>query len=267
LASFRRAKDIENIELVGIHAHRGIKIREASEIRSHVKEILDFTRQLKTELGFSPRILNFGGSLSSPTVKSISELDRRMSVTFLAEVSPPDPDDCLSITDYTSLVLEMVYRHCENSGTDAPVVFFEPGRAMTSNTQLLLCSVMNTKESPDDFTYAVLDGGINIAEAASTEYHQIFLANKFNLQNKITYRLVGPICTPGDILYYAKKLPRLESGDTLAIMDSGAYFVPFETSFSFVRPKIIMLQDGKVELVREAEDFSGMVQRDVTFQS
>jgi diaminopimelate decarboxylase len=48
-------------------------------------------------------------------------------------------------------------------------------------------------------------------------------------------------------------------GDTLAIMDAGAYFVPFATSFSFPQPAIIALDGGKERLLRRAETFDDLV--------
>ena len=45
------------------------------------------------------------------------------------------------------------------------------------------------------------------------------------------------------MLYNNWRLPQLTPGHVLAIMDTGAYFVPFSTTFSFPKPAIVM-QDG-----------------------
>ena len=58
------------------------------------------------------------------------------------------------------------------------------------------------------------------------------------------------------------RLPRLTPGDMLAIVDAGAYFVPFSTSFSFPQPAIVMVEDGAARLVRRRETFEDMVRRD-----
>ena len=47
-------------------------------------------------------------------------------------------------------------------------------------------------------------------------------------------------------------------GDTLAIMDAGAYFVPFATSFSFPQPGVVMIDEGRVVTLRRAETFEDM---------
>jgi diaminopimelate decarboxylase len=72
------------------------------------------------------------------------------------------------------------------------------------------------------------------------------------------YRLAGPICTPADVLYQHWRLPPLAPGHVLAIMDAGAYFVPFSTTFSFPKPAIV-LQDGTdVTVLRWRETYDGM---------
>jgi diaminopimelate decarboxylase len=77
-----------------------------------------------------------------------------------------------------------------------------------------------------------------------------------------TYTIVGPICSPVDTLYRAVRLPQLCPGDSLAIMDAGAYFVPFATSFSFPQPAIVMVDDGRCRLIRRAERFEDLVMLD-----
>jgi diaminopimelate decarboxylase len=45
-------------------------------------------------------------------------------------------------------------------------------------------------------------------------------------------------------------------------MDAGAYFVPFSTAFSFPRPGIILVDDGRVTSLRRAETFDDMLKLD-----
>ena len=116
--------------------------------------------------------------------------------------------------------------------------------------------------SIDAVKAAVLDAGMNLAESARHEYHQLFPVNKYGAPATHSYALAGPICTPADVLYPAVELPELVPGDSLVIMDAGAYFVPFATSFSFPQPAIVMVDDGEVELLRRAERFADLVALD-----
>jgi diaminopimelate decarboxylase len=50
-------------------------------------------------------------------------------------------------------------------------------------------------------------------------------------------------------------------------MDAGAYFVPFSTSFSFPRPGIVLLDEGRESPLRRAERFEDLVAYDVPVRS
>jgi len=76
------------------------------------------------------------------------------------------------------------------------------------------------------------------------------------------YRLTGPTCTLGDTLYPFVELPELKLGDGLAIMDWGAYFVSYSTCFSFPRPAVVLVEDGRDHVLRRAETFEDMVALD-----
>ena len=133
---------------------------------------------------------------------------------------------------------------------------------MTGDAQFLLTSVIETKRA-NDKSYAIIDAGINLAESARNEYHQLLPISGHGAPRAETYTVVGPICTPGDTLYPAVRLPALRPGDTLAIMDAGAYFVPFSTSFSFPRPAVVMVhEDGRVQALRRAERHEDLIALD-----
>ena len=110
--------------------------------------------------------------------------------------------------------------------------------------------------------HAVLDAGINIAEPVPNEYHQLFSVSAPTAPAARSYRLAGPICTPADVLYNHWRLPELDVGHVLAIMDSGAYFVPFSTTFSFPTAAVVMQDGADVTPARRRESFDDMVSHD-----
>lgn len=258
LRAYQQARASKHLDVVGLHAHRGETIRTEGDLTAFVAAVLDFTDTLHQELGLDLEVLDLGGSLNTPTVEHIAERDWRLNLTFFRDVPAPDPAASLSIDRYVALAVEMVETHYARRGRQRPRIFLEPGRAMTGDTQLLLGRVHALKAG-EDRTWAVLDAGINHAECVRNEYHQLFHVDRPDAPADKVYTVVGPICTPGDTLYHAKRLPDLRVGDTLAIMDAGAYFVPFATSFSYPQPAIIALEDGKERLLRRAETFDDLV--------
>ncbi|NBD08713.1 type III PLP-dependent enzyme domain-containing protein [Corallococcus silvisoli] len=258
LAAYRQALAAGTLDVVGLHAHRGELIRTEAELEAFVASVLDFADELHRELGLDLEVLDLGGSLCTPTVEHIEQRDWRLNLTFQRDLPAPDFAAALSIERYVAKVVAQVESHYAKQGRKRPRIFLEPGRAMTGNTQLLLGRVHAIKEGGERM-WAVLDMGINHAECVRNEYHQLFHVERPDAPAHRAYTVVGPICTPADTLYHAVRLPELKVGDTLAIMDAGAYFVPFGTSFSFPQPAIVGLEGGQVRLLRRAETHEDLI--------
>jgi diaminopimelate decarboxylase len=135
---------------------------------------------------------------------------------------------------------------------------------MTGDSQFLLTTVLDVKHD-GELAHVVLDAGVNVAEPVSTEFHQLFSVSAPGSPATTPYRLVGPICTPADVLYNNWRLPPLEPGHVLAIMDSGAYFVPFSTAFSFPRPAILVQDGSEMVTCRRHESFDDLVALDTLY--
>lgn len=255
------------LELVALHMHLGGEIASPDVVLGMADELLDFAAYARREHQHAFDILDFGGSLACPTVSRHTGGAIQRNRKFAADLCPRDPSTVLSIRDYVRTLVRRVEQRCQREAWPRPRIFVEPGRALTSDTQLLLCSVTGLKQSgAAGVPHAILDAGVNIAEPVRNEYHQIFkLAGVAAAETP--YRLVGPICTPMDTLVAAWRLPELAIGDALAVMDAGAYFVPFSTSFSFPQPGIVMLDQGEVTVLRRAESFDDLVRRDLGLQT
>lgn len=261
LRVFQEAKDSGVLDVVGLHAHRGGMLRSEAEASGFVGQTLGFVEDLRQKAGIELELLNWGGSLASPSVRGLASREVRLNRAFGRPIPPPQPAESLRIERYLSLVSERVAAHYQERGRPLPRLLFEPGRSLTSDAQLLLTRVQSMK-SDSERPYAILDAGINLAESCRSEYHEVFCANRPDAPRSRVYALAGPICTPGDTLYWGARLPPLTPGDYLSIMDSGAYFVPFSTAFSFPRPAIVLVDAGNVKVLRRSETFEDLLALD-----
>lgn len=263
MAAFERARACPELDVVALHSHRGSHIHHAGELEAFASELLRFADAVQARLGISLQILDFGGSLGVPTVRSYSAMDKRIVQSLFSPVNGPEPGASLRPEAYARALIERVEAHFAASGATVPRVVVEPGRAITADAQALLARVMTLRSSPEGIQYAVLDAGINIAGIIASERHQVFRVTDFGAPSTSLYRLVGPICQPGDTLFHCVKLPHLAEGDVLLIMDSGAYFEPDSTSFSFPRPPTVALDHGAAVVIRRRESFTDMLARDL----
>jgi diaminopimelate decarboxylase len=262
LALFREALQTPGVEVLALHGHRGTLIGDASTLSVFLDELLAFADTLQALLGWSPQILDVGGSLAIGTVRQITPLQRRLAQTFDVEIGAADVAHALSPSGYAAIVHRRVGEHYRRTGSAVPHVVIEPGRAVTGNAQFLLTRVVSIREHDNGRTMAILDAGINIASILHHERHQIFKVQRSADENTRCYRLVGPICQPGDVISNAVRLPHLASGDVLAIMDAGAYFESDSTVFSFPRPGTLIVDGKRIEVARRAETLDDVVARD-----
>ena len=251
----------ERVDLAGLHFHRGNTLRTRDDLTGHVTQVLEFVDAISDRTGWYPRILDLGGSLACATVAGFDAREYRLNRFIGSDLRPPDPSATIDLPTASVTAAGLVHDHAARRGERPPEVILEPGRSMTANTQFLLSSVVDVKTDAE-LPHAVLDVGINLAETAANEYHQLFSVSDPEGTADRPYRLVGPICTPADVIYYNWRLPELHRGDVLAIMDTGAYFVPFSTSFSFPRPAIVMSDHDGVRTVRERETFEDLIRLD-----
>ncbi|MET0145047.1 MAG: pyridoxal-dependent decarboxylase [Ilumatobacteraceae bacterium] len=257
----RDALGAPHVELRAIHVHRGGTMRDASAVEAHVRWALERCDELRAVTGWSPELLDLGGSLACPTVASFPTREFRFNRALGTDLLAPDPSTAITIGDASVLATRLVGEHAAAAGIPMPRVLLEPGRALTGDTQFLLTTVLDVKDD-GPLAHAVLDAGINVAEPVPNEYHQLFSASQPGREGDVHYRLAGPICTPADVLYNDWRLAPVAPGHVLAIMDSGAYFVPFSTTFSFPKPAIVVQDGDDVIEVRRRERFDDIVAHD-----
>lgn len=258
--AFREMQTQGALDPVGLHLHLGTGIKDLATYRTAVEQVFDFGRRLRAELGIAIDCYDLGGGFGVPTVRSRSTWDDRLvQHGYAAPLALPA--DCPAPSDYAAALLPVLERH-RVPGETPPEIIFEPGRAVTSSAQILLLSVLSTKTTADGRTAAILDGGKNLTLPLEWETHQIFPVGRMREAAETACDLYGPLCHPGDVVARAKPLPRLQSGDVLAVMDAGAYFIPNQLNFSQPRPAVVMLEDGHVRSIRARERFEDIVRLD-----
>ena len=108
-------------------------------------------------------------------------------------------------------------------------IVIELGRYFVGEAGLYVAKVLDKKVSRG-LTYLVTDGGLHHHLSASGNFGQVIrknypaaVANRMAATTLETVSVVGPLCTPLDLLADRMKLPAAEPGDLVAIYQSGAY--------------------------------------------
>ena len=256
----RELKKFDNIRPCGLHLHLGTGIKDVSAYLKAIREVLDFSILLRKNLGIQIQYLDLGGGFGVPTVKHFDSTDASLELHGRAP-RVPDPESFPSIDEYARRTMMLVSHYYPRS-TEAPIVILEPGRALMSSSQILLARVLELKPTGPKPTPVIIDAGKNLCIPTSWEYHELIAAMSVTGEKTQNYRIYGPLCHPNDIVFGARRLPTLKRDQLLAIMDSGAYFIPNQRIFSFPRPSIIAVENGKHRIMRHRENFSDIVRLD-----
>lgn len=108
-------------------------------------------------------------------------------------------------------------------------VIIELGRYLVGEAGVYVTRVVDRKESRGQ-VFLITDGGLNHHLAASGNFGQVIrknypvaIGNKMHHSELETVNIVGPLCTPLDILADKMLLPKAEIGDLVVVYQSGAY--------------------------------------------
>jgi len=108
-------------------------------------------------------------------------------------------------------------------------LIIELGRYVVGEAGVYICKITDKKISRGQLYY-ITDGGLHHHLAASGNFGQVIrknypvvIGNKMNCGDKETANVVGPLCTPLDILANKMQLAKADIGDFVVVFQSGAY--------------------------------------------
>jgi diaminopimelate decarboxylase len=111
---------------------------------------------------------------------------------------------------------------------DARVVL-ELGRYLVGEAGVYVCRIIDRKLSRGE-VFLVTDGGLHHHLAASGNFGQVIrknypvlIGNKVVGEEREVASVVGPLCTPLDLLADKVEMARAQIGDLVVVLQSGAY--------------------------------------------
>lgn len=228
---YKEARDLDGVNPVGIHCHIGSQILDVTPFGHSTARMMDLVEKVSA-LGIDIEFVDIGSGLGIPYEKG---------------VKVPTPKDLAAV------VLPVFNERCAALGI-SPKLVLEPGRYIVGDAVVLLTTVNTMKAAAKNFVG--IDAGFNllIRPAMYDSYHYVVVANKATQKPAETYTIAGPICETGDIIAHDRELPTIEKGDTIAILDTGAYGFSMASQYNG-RPRCaeVLVKDGACELVRKSE--------------
>ena len=194
------------LDVLGFHIFSGSQSLKAEAIVETQARTVDLALQLAAASPAPVRMLNIGGGFGIPYFPGEAALDLAPIGAGLAvqaaRVRAALPQARLSI---------------------------ELGRYLVGEAGVYVARVIDRKVSRGQ-VFLVTDGGLHHHLAASGNFGQVIrknypvaIGNRVEGEEREAVSVVGPLCTPLDLLAERMELPRAEVGDLVVVFQSGAY--------------------------------------------
>ncbi len=188
----------------GFHIYSGSQNLRAEAIEESMTKTVELVIELAGTTDLPVTFVNLGGGLGIPYFPKDEALD-------LAAVGEP-----------AARAVERLH-----AALDGPEVVMELGRYLVGEAGIYVCRVIDIKESRGT-RYAVTDGGLHHHLAASGNFGQVIRKNypvvAVEKRDRLeTVTVVGPLCTPLDLLGDRVAIDHVEEGSLIVVLQSGAY--------------------------------------------
>jgi diaminopimelate decarboxylase len=196
----------EKINFIGFHLYSGSQnLNPESIIQSQLKSV-ELAVILAEHSKTTVTHLNIGGGFGVPY--------------FPGEL----PLDLSKLSEHFKNLLASTQKQLPKAK-----LILELGRFLVAEAGIYVCKVLDRKISRGQ-VFLVTDGGMHHHLAASGNFGQIIrknypviLANHITSEECEIASIVGPLCTPLDLLADRIQIPKAQEGDLVAILQSGAY--------------------------------------------
>ena len=241
----KAALKCESIELVGLHCHIGSQIFDIDPFEHAAEVMLNFMAKIKADLGIEFPELNLGGGFG---------------IKYL-ESDKPKP-----FTEYMKRVSKVVKSECEKLGLKTPFILIEPGRSIIGAAAVTLYTAGAVKNIPNIRTYVSVDGGMtdNPRYILYQSKYEALVANKANEERTEIVTLAGKCCESGDLLGESMPIQKVEAGDIIAVLSTGAYNYSMASNYNRIpRPPVVMIKNGESVLAIKGETYEDMMRNDL----
>lgn len=239
------ASALSNVKVVGIHCHIGSQIFELEPFKHAADIMTDFMIKIKDELGIEIEKLNLGGGFG---IKYVNE-------------DTPVPYD-----KYIEEVSKVLNTKCNEKGIKLPFVLMEPGRSIVGDAGVTLYTVGTVKDIKNVRKYVSVDGGMadNPRYILYEAEYDAVIANRANDNAQEIVTICGKCCESGDILMKDVKIPKINNGDILAVMSTGAYNYSMSSNYNRLpRPAVVFTSDGTSKIVVKRETYEDVIKNDI----
>jgi diaminopimelate decarboxylase len=194
------------LDFQGFHIFSGSQNLRADAINEAQEKTIELALKLAQHAPAPVRVLNIGGGFGIPYFPGERPLDVAAVGAHLTRLL----DETKGRLPQARVVIEL-------------------GRYLVGEAGIYVCRVIDRKISRGQ-VFLVTDGGLHHHLAASGNFGQVIrknypvvVGNRVTGGERETASVVGPLCTPLDLLADSMEMAKAEVGDFIVVFQSGAY--------------------------------------------
>ena len=233
LAIYKNAAGNRWLEAYGVSFHIGSQIRSAEPFGAAMERVNKLLLQLKKE-GIALKAVDAGGGLG-------------------IDYHAGKFDAAGKVQEYAAAIEEAL-------GDFEGRLLIEPGRFLVAQAGALVARVLQVKRSGSK-TFVITDAAMNdlIRPALYQAHHEIVPVRPRTGKPRIV-DVVGPVCETGDFFARDRKLPPIEPGDLVALLDAGAYGMAQASNYNTrLRAAEVLVAGAKARLIRRRETMADLL--------
>jgi len=194
------------LDFEGFHIFCGSQNLNAAAIQEAQEKTIQLGLRLAKHAPDSVRLLNIGGGFGVPYFPGEKSLD------------------LISVCKNLNRLVEETKKYLSDIK-----IAIELGRYLVAEAGIYVCQVLERKISRERI-FLVTDGGLHHHLAASGNFGQVIrknypviVGNKVMGNERESVSVVGPLCTPLDLLADEVEMAKADIGDLIVVFQSGAY--------------------------------------------
>jgi diaminopimelate decarboxylase len=234
------------LSIVGIHVYVGSQLFDIDALIANCQHILDISEGVAARLGKPLESIDLGGGFAVPYFDNSPDFD----------------------LPAFSKAYRAVVERCQKTPVLAKAkLIIELGRYLVAEAGLYVARVIDVKFSRGT-TYVVADGGMNHHITATGNFGQVFrkpypvaILNRMSDRCDAQVAVVGPCCTPLDVIGQKIAAPKVAIGDLVGIFYSGAYGYS-ASSLGFLShptPAEVLVMGDETTVLRDAGKADGVL--------
>jgi diaminopimelate decarboxylase len=221
------------LEPYGVSFHIGSQIRSAAPFGAAMERVSKLVGQLQHE-GIVLQAIDAGGGLG-------------------IDYHGGSFDVAAKVQEYAAAIEQAL------NGFEGKLLL-EPGRFLVAQAGALVARVLQVKKNGKK-TFVITDAAMNdlIRPALYQAFHDIVPVTPRKGRAKAV-DVVGPVCETGDFFARDRKLPPIEPGDLVAVLDAGAYGMAQSSNYNTrLRPAEVLVQGSRARLIRRRETMADLL--------